>query len=72
MGLIVPPFFTVLRSLIDLIEAVKLRQFLERKPPLRVEFDELRDKNVGNALTLKNAAYPLTRYHQVVHVKAHL
>lgn len=25
---------------------------------MRVEFDELQDKNVGNALTLKNAAYP--------------
>src|SRR6266446_166380 len=72
MGLICAPFFTVLRSLIDLIEAVKLRQFLEREAPLRVEFDELRDKNVGNALTLKNAAYPLALYHQGVHVKAHL
>ena len=41
MGLIVPPLFTVLRSLIDLIEAVKLDQFLEREAPLRVEFDEL-------------------------------
>jgi len=30
-----------LRSLIDLIEAVKLDQFLEREAPLRVEFDEL-------------------------------
>jgi hypothetical protein len=41
------PFFTVLRSLINLIKAIKLRQFLEREAPLRVEFDELRDKNVG-------------------------
>jgi hypothetical protein len=47
-----------LRSLIDLIEAVKLRQFLELEAPQRVEFDELRDKHVGNALTLKDAAYP--------------
>ena len=30
-----------MRSLIDLIEAVKLDQFLEREAPLRVEFDEL-------------------------------
>jgi hypothetical protein len=36
-----------------LIEAVKLDQFLEREAPLHVEFDELRDKNVGNGLTLK-------------------
>src|SRR2546425_620596 len=64
--------FTVMRSLIDLIEAVKLDQFFEWEATLRVEFDELRDKNVWNALTLKNAAYPLARYHQVVHVKAHL
>jgi hypothetical protein len=49
-----------LRGLIDLIEAVKLQQFLEGEVPLRVEFDELRDKNVGNALTLKNAAYRRT------------
>jgi hypothetical protein len=27
------PFFTVLRSLIDLIETVKLGQFLEREAP---------------------------------------
>jgi len=37
MGLIVPPLFTVLRSLIDLIEAVKLDRFLEREAPLRVD-----------------------------------
>ena len=54
-----------MHSLIDLIEAVKLHQFLEREAPLRVEFDELRDKNIGDALTLKDAAYPLTGYHQV-------
>jgi len=35
-----------LRSLIDLIEAVKLCQVFERKVSLRVEFDELWDKNV--------------------------
>src|SRR4029077_10241776 len=64
--------FAILGSLIDLIEAVELDQFLEREAPLRVELDELGDKNVGYALTLENAAYPLTRYHQVVHVKAHL
>src|SRR6266851_9097944 len=41
MGFDCAPLFTVLRSLIDLIEAVKLDQFLEREAPLRVEFDEL-------------------------------
>ncbi len=29
-------FFAVLRSLIDLIEAVKLHEFLEREAPLRI------------------------------------
>src|SRR6202035_35941 len=64
--------FAIFGSLIDLIEPVKLDQFLEREAPLGVELDELGDKNVGYALTLENAADPLTRYHQVVHVKAHL
>jgi hypothetical protein len=61
-----------MHSLIDLIEAVKPRQFFKREAPLRVDFDELRDKNIGNALTLKNAAYPLALYHQVVYVKLEL
>jgi hypothetical protein len=32
----------------------------------------IRREAVSNYGRDKNAAYPLTRYHQVVHVKAHL